>query len=154
MTLITQASSVTLNILLTNYGELFMMKFSFIDTFNGSQFPARDIVGWIHSHVRNDQDEPCFFTSHDVHIQYSLQSKTSNFFGIVMQINSKGKYEDHEFYKLTEKGMTTVKKCLADSNIEHIQQEHSSCKSKNLYASISDEAELLPDMSLIIQHCN
>ena len=70
--------------------------------------------------------------------EYSMQFKTGNFFGIVMQINSKGKYEDHEFYKLTEKGMTAVKKCLADSNIEHIQQEHSSCKSKNLSTKQTD----------------
>ena len=137
--------------MLTNCAQLFIRRFSILDTFNGSQLPAKNIVGWIHSHVRNGQDEPCFFSSQDVHIQNSFQSRTSNFFGIVMQINSKGKYEDHEIYKLTEKGMHTVKKCLADSKIQLAQKEHSSCKSNDLYASIADEAELLSDLSLTIQ---
>ena len=129
--------------------------FPFLDTFNGSELTAKlghgkKIIGWIHSHVRGVN---CFFSSQDVHTQYSSQQTSHNFFGIVMQINSRGRHEDHDYYKLTSKGMAGVKSCLAKPNQESLKREHNSCKLEDMYESIARNASLLSNMSLSIDHC-
>ena len=113
------------------------------------------MIGLMLSHVRDEKGSPLIFKSNDAHIQYLYQSRNSHFFTIVMQINARGKHEDHDFYKLTTEGMSIVKKCTSNGKEPNLSHEHRSCSLKGLYTSIADESEILSELHLLeIQHCN
>ena len=70
-----------------------------------------------------------------------------------MQINSKGKHEDHDFYRLTAKGMRIVQYCISNTIVQNGFKEHNSCCLKDLYLSVGDESEISSTLPLItVEH--
>ena len=107
------------------------------------------IIGWVHSHVRGVK---CFFSSLDVHNQYLSQRLDSNHLGLVVQIHPDGSLVDHDYYRLTSLGMTTVTNCL-NGSFEDNSKQHPSCGGDNLYMSQKHLVDPLADLPLEVKVC-
>ena len=112
------------------------------------------IVGWVHSHVRGVK---VFFSGYDIHNQYTSQQLDPNHLGLVVQIHPNESLVDHDYYRLTSIGMSTVSNCLNGSlhqswNIDN-SKPHPSCNKDNLYTSQKYTVDPIADLPLEINVC-
>ena len=131
-----------------------------LDTINSKEMPGeiehlfgenKQILGWVHTHTRGVN---CFFSSLDVHTQFTYQQMCSDFLGIVCELSEDNFFINQDYYNLTDEGMTNVLNCIAINNNKTLNHQHNFCNSElkkfELYQSIKDQNVVLVDHNVII----
>ena len=94
------------------------------------------VIGWIHSHVR---DQPCNFSSVDVHSQFQLENIYEGIFGLVIEIMENGMMKKHDAFVLTEFGRKRIEMCTRKNPLSYSLQQHHECWNTNFYTSIDNK---------------
>ena len=107
-----------------------------LDTINGKEMPEeieylfgenKQILGWVHTHT---QGVNCYFSSLDVHTQFTYQQMCSDFLGIVCELSEDNFFINQDYYNLTDEGMTNVLNCIAINNNKTLDHQHNFCNSE------------------------
>ena len=88
------------------------------------------VVSWIHSHVRGAK---CFFSSIDVHSQYSYELFHDVILGGVFEIDIHNNCPNFDFYRLTPEGKEIVGACSKNKNLPGTF--HETCQIPSFYRS-------------------